>query len=179
MIVKIINGKDIPFKEVMGIRQIRANAFWDGIIKEERKVPFNEETLFIIHDKQEKIMAVGCLFPIEAKFLKRFYTIQGIWNIVSIQKGKWYGKILMQAIYSYLKKKKITGLWFCSPTNTAFYKKCNFLIQNNRIDRFINTSGIGRQPPADEDILYREGKDQFIKKFLSHPKAKVYIPRFW
>jgi hypothetical protein len=85
----------------------------------------------------------------------------------------------MQEIYTYLKKYKLTGMGFCSPTNTPFYKKCNFLIQNDSIHRCINTSKIGRQPSLDEDILYLEGNDDFMRIFLSHPKAKVHIPHFW
>ena len=179
MTVEIINGKDIPFTRVMEIRQIRANTFGDWIIKEERKVPFTDEILFILNNKDKKILAVGCLFQIQAKLLGKLYVIQGIGNIVAVEKGKWYGKMLMQEIHAYLKKDKLTGVGFCSPTNTIFYQKCNFLIQKNSIHRFVNDSGTGWQPDADEDILYFEGNDNFMKIFLSHPKAKVYIPCFW
>jgi len=48
MEIQAINGRDIPFKKVMEIRQIRANAFGDGIIKEEKKIPFTDEMLFIV-----------------------------------------------------------------------------------------------------------------------------------
>lgn len=179
MIVKIIHGKDIPFKKVIEIKQIRADAFNEGILKEEKKIPFNDEMLFILSNSQEKILAVGCLYQIKVKLLKKTYAIQGIGSITAVEKGQGYGKILMQEIYAYLKKKKLTGLGFCSPTNTPFYKKCNFLISNNCINRFVNASGTGRQPPVDEDILYRDGENQFMKEFLSHPRAKVYLPRFW
>lgn len=177
MLIETLSGKEIPFTKVMEIKQIWADNFGDGIIKEERKVPFTDEILFILSDK--KILAVGCLYQINSKLLKKSYTIQGIGSIASVEKWKWYGKILMKEIHSYLKNRKSTWIGFCSPINTPFYKKCNFQIEHNCIDRFINISWTGRQPSADEDILYIEGNNSFMKTFLSHKKAKIFIPRFW
>ena len=179
MIIETLEWKDIPFTKVMEIRQIRANTFGDGIIKEERKVPFTDEIIFILSDKKKNILSVGCLFQITAKLLRKSYKIQWIWSIVSVEKWKWYGKILMNEIHSYLKKKKLTWIGFCSPINSPFYQKCKFSIQKNSLNRFFNTSWIWRQPPEDEDVLYLNWKDNFTKTFLSHPKATVSIPRFW
>lgn len=179
MLIEILNWKDITFTKVIKIKQIWADVFGDGIIKEEKKVPFTDEIIFMLSDKKEEILAVGCLYQINAKLLKKLYKIQGIGSIASVEKWKWYGKILMKEINNYLKKKKLTWIGFCAPTNTPFYKKCNFQIEHNNINRFINISWTGRQPPVDEDILYLEGNDLFMRTFLSHPKAKISIPHFW
>jgi hypothetical protein len=179
MITKIIKGKDISFEKTIEIKQIRANAFSDWIIKKERRIPFTDEILFITKDNNNKILAIGCLYQIKIKFLWKLYAIQWIGSIVSIEKGKWYGKKLMQKIYNYLKKNKATGLGFCSPINTIFYQKCNFLIQKNIIHRFIKRTNTWRQPDNDEDILYIDGENALIQKILSHPKANIYIQNFW
>ncbi|MEI6672013.1 MAG: hypothetical protein WCL02_01260 [bacterium] len=84
MLIETLSGKEIPFTKVMEIKQIWADNFGDGIIKEERKVPFTDEILFILSDK--KILAVGCLYQINSKLLKKSYTIQGIGSIASVEK---------------------------------------------------------------------------------------------
>ena len=89
MIVEILHGKDIPLARVMEIRKIRAVTFGNGIFEELKiKTPFTDEILFIVNDKNKKILSVGCLFQIQAKLLKKSYAIQGIGSIASVEKGK-------------------------------------------------------------------------------------------
>lgn len=77
MLIETLNGKDVPFTKVMEIKQIWADAFGDGIIKEERKVPFTDEIIFLINDK-ENILAVGCLVKIKIELSKKIFDILGI-----------------------------------------------------------------------------------------------------
>lgn len=184
MFVQIIKEKDLPQKESRDVIQIWTNTFGNGKkIDENKKIIFkNDELFFIGRDKKNEILAVGCLKSVNIKFLKKVYQIKGIGGIVSLVQGKGYGRILMQEIRKYLKQKELIGIGFCTRENNPFYKKCDFLVENDLIHRFVhknNNGDLHNNPDRDDDVLYFNDKYSLIQKIISSPKAKVYIPFWW
>lgn len=182
MLVEIIQGNTLSYQEIKNIYQIWADTFGDGTIKKDKKIEFTDEVIFLIRDKNSAILALGCLHQIHVIFLWKQYLIQWIGGIVSLVKGQWYGKLLMTKIRKYVSKNKLTALGFCSKNNTPFYEKCGFLIEKWGITTFVTKDAkwnIHYTSDTVDDVLYLDGKDCFMKNVLVHPKAKVYVPRFW
>ena len=99
--------------------------------KDEQKSIF-----FFVKDKG-KIVSFGMLKPIKMNYLGKSYNIFGIGNILSINKGKGYGKILIQSMVDYLKKKGKTGLGFCGKYNVKFYKKAGLKASSHLLKHAI------------------------------------------
>lgn len=182
MLVETIQGRNLPYQEIKNIFQIWSNTFGNGTIKKDKKIEFTDEVVFLIRDKNSTILALGCLHQIHTNFLWKPYIIQWIGGIVSTVKGNWYGKFLMTEIRKYISKNNLTAIGFCSKHNTPFYEKCGFLIEKWGITRFVTKDDMWKihyTTDTVDDVLYFDGKDHLMKNALLHPKAKVYVPRFW
>jgi predicted N-acetyltransferase YhbS len=131
--------------------------------------------------KEKEIAAFGLLIPVKVKHLEKDYNIFGIGSIIAIQKGKGYGKKLIQAMIDYLKKKGKTGLGFCSRENMRFYEKSGIATQKNLIRKFRyknpKTGEIIKD--NDGDGFYYNGKDNLIPKILSTRLLAYINISFW
>jgi hypothetical protein len=114
------------------------------------------------------------LRPISIVYLGVKYNIFGVCSILSIKKGKGYGRILISSMIKYAKKTGKTLLGFT--LKAGFFKKAGLKIKKNFVKRFIyKNPKTGKEIIDDDgDGLYLNGKDNFIKKVLSN-KSKVYI----
>jgi N-acetylglutamate synthase-like GNAT family acetyltransferase len=173
--VKIKKGKSLIPSEIKTMANSRIKQYGNNRInfKEQKK-----STFFFVKDNK-KIVAFGMLKPITMDYNKKDYKILGIGNILSIKKGKGYGKIIMQEILNYLKKKGKTGLGFCGRKNMPFYEKCGFNTKKRLGLRFalkdIKTGEIRGEDPDDVgDGLYYEGKDKLISKMLKTKSIGYY-----
>lgn len=143
-----------------------------------KKREFINDIFFIFNDEKGKLLFLGRLRPVKLKFLKKSYNILGVADIVSITKRKGYGKILMKEMLKYIKSKDKTAIGFCESKNSPFYEKSGFKIEKNLVKKFIykNPQGKIMKDEGDEDVLYFQRKDNFMKKILLNPKEKVLIP---
>ncbi len=142
-----------------------------------KKKEFINDIFFIVNDKKRKILSLGRLRPVKLKFLKKSYDVLGVADIVSIIKRKGHGKILMKELLKYIKSKDKIAIGFCGRKNSLFYKKSGFKIEKNLVKKFIYKNPQGKiiKNTIDEDVLYFEEKNKFMKKILSHPKEKILI----
>ena len=142
-----------------------------------KKREFINDIFFIFNDKKGKLLSLGRLRPVKLKFLKKSYDILGVGDIVSISKRKGYGKILIKEMLKYIKSKDKIAIGFCENKNSSFYEKSGFKIEKNLVKRFIYKNSQGKivKNRIDEDVLYFEEKDKFMKKILSHPPKRILI----
>jgi len=149
-------------------------------IKEKKQKNFKKDYLpnpkFFFVKNKGKIVSFGILRTININYLGKRYSIMGFCSIISIVKGKGYGKILMQAMIKDLKRTGKTGLGFCGRNNLRFYGKAGLKTKKGFIKRFVY-----KNPKTGEEIIdnegdgiYYEGKDKFISKVLSNKKP-IYI----
>lgn len=139
-----------------------------------------KNTFFFVKDNN-KIVSFGMLKPITINYLGKKYNFFGIANIISIKKGKGYGKILIKSMLDYLKKTGKSGLGFCDGKISEFYRKAGLNTKKDFIKRFqYKDPKTGKITiDNDGDGLYYNGKDNFIKKILSN-KSMVYMETlFW
>lgn len=171
--IEIIRDKDLPKKYTVLMNKWRKKEFGRKEIKNFKKDYFPSAKFFFVKD-DKNIVAFGCLRDISMRYLGKTYNILGICNIVSIQKGRGYGLILINAMIDYLKKTGKTGLGFTAVS--GFFKKAGLSVKSNFIKRFIYINPITKEEIIDDegDGIYYDGKDHFIKKVLS-TKSIVYI----
>lgn len=176
--IRIARGKILTLKTIKEIDKIWKKEF-DDELDLKKPYKFAKDIFFLIY--RDKILSVGRLIPIEISFLDKNYSILGIADIASVEKGKGYGKVLMTTIRKYLKQKRKTGLGFCSKKNTPFYRKCRFEVAESLAKRFlyINSKKKLIKDPDDEDVLYLDEEDKFMKKVLSSRKKVITPVPLW
>ena len=183
MNIEIIEGKKLPQEDALAIMQILANTFGDGRkIDPEKKILFKNQELYFILRNNNEIVTVGCLKSLILKFCGEDFPIKGISGVVSIFPGKGYGKILMDEMRHYLKKKDFMAIGFCTRKNIPFYRKCNFSVKENMTEKFILRDKEGspqENPDKARDLLFFNDKYSLIPRLASDPEATVTIPFWW
>jgi hypothetical protein len=180
MDIEIKKGKDLSKKELYLIAKESIKNFDKGNKKlkkelEELKDEMNS-TFFFVKDKN-KMLSFGLLRPVKINYLKKTYNILGIGNIISIEKKKGYGTILMNEQLKFLKKKKKTGLGFTGSRVSKFYEKVGLIAERKLRNRFFYDYGDSKTNKEEKGWwgVYYEGKDKFITKVLK-TKSIVKIP---
>ncbi|MBS3089220.1 GNAT family N-acetyltransferase [Candidatus Pacearchaeota archaeon] len=159
----------------------------DRIYRENFKVTYTEmlknrkdyfDDYFFVLCDNEKIISTGRLRPVKIKFMEDSFHIFGISDIVSVIKGKGYGKKIMKNILKYLDNKKEIGIGFCKRNNSEFYRKCGFSIADDLSDRFIFKDKLGNlvTDEWDDDVIYNDLGESLIRKIKQNQKEKVWIP---
>jgi hypothetical protein len=177
--VEIIKGKDLSKKYKHLIAKENINNF-DCCKTLEKELESQKDDLnsfwFFIKDRN-KIVSFGLLKPVKIKYLGKIYNIFGIGNIISIEKGKSYGTILIKEIMAYVKKRNKTALAFTGSKVSRFYRKCGLEIEPKLKDRFFYDYGDSKTNKAEKGWwgVYIEGRDKFISKVLK-TKSIVQIP---
>ena len=146
--LSVQRGNFLTVQTIIQVREIWRKAFpADEPIEPERKNLFASDIFFTFRRSQKEILSVGRLRPVDINFLGKIYKIQGIADIVSVIERQGYGRVIMQAMYKYLLRRKQTGVGFCNPANNTFYQKCGFKIAKNLTHRFLYKNPNVAKPP--------------------------------
>lgn len=147
------------------------------IEKELEELKDEKKSIFFFAKDNGKIKSFGLLKPVKIKYLGRKYNILGIGSIISIEKKKGYGRILMEAMLDYLKKKNKTGLGFNDKEVYKFYEKVGFNTKKDLGKRFFYDYGDSKtnKEEQSEYVVYFEGKDKFMTKILK-TKSIINLP---
>lgn len=146
-------------------------------ISEDLKTKYPDKSKAFFVSVGGKIVSFGVLMPLSINYLGKKYRFLGIADIISVKKGKGYGKVLMGAIIDHLRKNKKMGIGFCHRKNSIFYKKSGLSIGKNAVKRFLYRKKNGEivSNSYDSDIIYFfEDRSKFIEKFSS-TKSKIYM----
>lgn len=175
--VQIMKGKDVPQKLFTFINKCRINEYGHKVNLFSKK--YHKDTYFFFVKDNGKIVAFGLLRDIDVSYINKDYNLLGIGGILSVEKGKGYGKILIQSMIKFLKLKKKTGLGFCGQKKKAFYKKAGLKVKDKLNQRFVmknpKTGEIIKDPDGFCPGIYYEGKDKLISRVL---KTKS-IGHYW
>lgn len=96
-----------------------------------------QDSIFFFLKKDQEIQAFGMLKPVTLYSSSKEYKIMGIGNIMALEKGKGYGKLLMDHIRNYLDEHDFVGIGNSYKTNFDFYNKCGFRFIPRVVDRFV------------------------------------------
>lgn len=173
-------GRKLSKKEINLMNQQRIKEYGENT-KDFKK---NElDSIFFFVKDNGKIVSFGMLKPVAINFAGKNYKIFGIGNMISIIKGKDYGRTLVAGMISYLKKYDKTGLGFCENKVSGFYEKVGLKVKKNLARRFRYRYATKEEERKEleegGDGIYYESRDRFIKKVLS-TKSLVYLDiPFW
>src|SRR5258706_7705647 len=101
---KIKHGKDLTADELETINKTRQLEFQSSTIFDTNNAQYFYEHIFFLVEENNKIHAFGLFLETNITFLSVTYKIFGIASIVSLQKGKGYGKILMEGMKDFVMK---------------------------------------------------------------------------
>lgn len=139
--------------------------------------------LFFLLQRDNTILAMGALMEVQhVMFDEEEFTIYGFVEVVANEKGRGYGKQVVEAMTNYLRIHDKTGIGFCMPRNKGFYEKCGLETNTISTQRFVYIKEEERITNQDGQIIfYHDSSDNFMKKVLSKPGIDVYIPtgRLW
>jgi len=128
-------------------------------------------SIFFFVKDDDQIVAFGTFRKLALEFHGKKYDILGICNILTIKRGMGYGRILIAAMIQCLMKTEKTGLGFCHPTRTMFYRKAGLSSCKGLIRKLAyKNPDTGKLEPeyahAHADGIYYEGRDKLITKML-------------
>lgn len=108
-----------------------------------------ESTFFFLNDGNE-IKAFGMLKPVVIYVDSKEYQIMGMANVISVEKSKGYGSILMDHVKKYLEKNRFACIGNTHRVNFDFYTKCGFTFIPGLVERFIYFDKNGKHKPDDD-----------------------------
>lgn len=176
--VEMKKNKDLSASEREMINDARVEEWGEGERKDFKR-DYEPETLWFFVKKQKRIVAVGGLRPIQLHYQGILYHLKGICSVISLEKGKGYGKFLISSLIDYSGKNGKTLLGFT--TQTEFFKKAGLNTKKDFIKRFVYRNPVTHEKIEDKegDGIYYAGKDGFIKKILStQSKILIEIPHW-
>ena len=91
------------------------------------KKNLSNEDIHVIFSEDKKDIGYLCLTRIKLLINGKQTIGYGLGNICVTEKGKGYGRMIMNEINQKLDEEKIVGLLFCQLHNIEFYKKCNWV----------------------------------------------------
>ncbi len=131
----------------------------------------------LLEPGKQHILASGYLKPIyPVIFDQKTYSFLNIGGVIANEKGKGYGKRVMQAIRAHLLEGDRTGLGFCWPYNQGFYEKCGFAVEIKSTHRFVYHAGAEIMTAGGQYILYLDSSDRLMEKVLANPGLEVSVP---
>jgi hypothetical protein len=135
--IKFIVHKNVTKIELEEIIQIKTIAWPYSFEKQLKWIKNNikeSDVHVLLYDIQGEIIAYANLINIGVKINHLDFSAFGIGNVCTKEKGKGYGKVLMNFINHYLLQKNKIGLLFCTPKLIHFYELNQWeLIAKNKI----------------------------------------------
>ena len=129
--------KNITEKELQEIIQIKS-IVWPYSEKEQLewiKNNINENDVHVLlTSPEDRIIAYANLINIYVRINNQDHFALGIGNVCAYEKGKGYGKVLLQFVNEFLLQNHKIGLLFCSKKLIKFYRLNRWiLIEKNKI----------------------------------------------
>lgn len=178
--VEIVKGKDLS-KYKLNLMAREAVKEFDNnekpLKKEIKELRAEKKSIFFFIKDNGKIKSFGLLKPVKINYLGKNYNILGMGKVISIEKKKGYGTILVKEMVNYARKKQKTLLGFTIRKTAKFYEKCNLEAKRGLGKRFFYDYGDPKTNKEEQEEygIYIEGKDKFISKVL-RTKSLVHIP---
>ena len=127
---------------------------WKNMSSEKFRITFARSEFHLLTDIDSNILCVARInFRFKIEIRQLVYNIAELVGLVSIEKGKGYGKKLMSCIKQNLSKRKIEVIGFCGKEVRPFYKKCGIPVLHDKAKYLVEISGDEKVITTDDDIL--------------------------
>lgn len=125
MNIEVIKHRDILFRDVLRAITVKTIAWPYPLESQVRwivdNIDDNDEHVFL--KEGTKDLAYMNLVSITFTANDEEFRAYGIGNVCAAEKGKGYGRELMNRVNAYMKEKKKCGLLFCRNSLVSFYKQ--------------------------------------------------------
>ncbi len=178
MEVEIIKTDNLNKERLELINNYILPAFDEYIISPKRQ---EENSRFVFILANGAMVSFARIFDTTAEFKSSKIKMLGFSMVYSIEKGKGYGKMLIQEIIKISDSEKKILLGNCVPKNSEFYRKCGLEVFPNTINRFvyINPRNIAEINHNDSIVLIHDPMDEFLPEFMKSPEENVFIFEHW
>ncbi|MEK7181055.1 MAG: hypothetical protein AAB738_01830, partial [Patescibacteria group bacterium] len=114
MVVEIKRGKELGAGELLVINNGRRLEFGSKDLIEPSASNVNWEAIFfLLRGENEIVVAFGKLHQMKVVFQGLEYPVYCISTLVSLDKGKGYGRSVLKEMENYLRTQEKTALGFC------------------------------------------------------------------
>lgn len=148
-----------------------------GVLPSQNK-PNPTSKYFLLYE-DNTLKASGVLIDVKPiEFNREQFSIFGICGIIALEKGRGYGKQIMEAIKNYLITNHKTGVGFSGLKLRGFYEKCGFKVDTTSFKRFKyleNNEWVSN--PDNDIVIYLESNDHFMEKVLKLSDEIIYSPQ--
>lgn len=128
MDIRYINHRDLTDQELNIIIEFKDKVWKHGYDKQldwfKENVADND--IHALYYQDDTLLSYLLLVPIEIEINNEKKSGYGVSTVCSVEKGKGYGKSIMNIINDKIKEDSKVGLLFCHLKNIAFYQKCNW-----------------------------------------------------
>lgn len=181
VVVKL--GKDLTAEELDFLNRWRLLAFdWvpsAHIPLDPRPGTENySEIFFLARTADGRVVAFGRFHNITARFMGRTYPIFGLATVASVEQGRGYGRVVVQAMRDHAVTMGRPARGFTTADITPFYVKCGIGVVQGGSVRFVYEGPYRPGPPPGRyDMLYVQASDGLIDRMAAFPDENVRIPR--
>jgi GNAT superfamily N-acetyltransferase len=177
MKLQVIKGEKLPTK-VLRLMNGERRKQYSRTTNTFQKKYHGKSYFFLVKDKS-KVVTWCFLRPVEMNYEDKKYNVLALGGVMTLkeEKGKGYGKFLIQNIAKWLKKKGKTGIGFCGKKVENFYEKAGLKIKKKFSHRIEMENPKTKKRIADPDIcsaIYIEGKNKFISKLAKGKGVATY-----
>ncbi len=133
MDIRYINHNNLTDQELNFIIELKDKVWTFGSEKQLGWIKKNvlKDDIHALYFKDDTLVSYLLLVPIEIEVNTEKKSGYGVSTVCSLEKGKGYGKSIMDHINDKLRKEDKVGLLFCQSKNVEFYQKCNWKILEN------------------------------------------------
>lgn len=174
-IVEVMFGKSLSVEDLKVINQARLKEFGSTSVIKPVEGGDDWEKPYFLARVNNKIVSFARLHSVVVEFEEEKYEVLGIATMISLEKGKGYGKILMQKMGQYIHEQRKTAIGFCNGEVSGFYESCGLSILKDGKKRFIhfeNGDQITSRFP-EGDVIYANGDDRFMDKVIQQFDKQV------
>lgn len=139
---EIILGKDLSEEIIQLMNNQRIKEYGENT-KDFRNNE-KDSTFFFLKDGNY-IQAFGMLKPVTLYYEDQQYPIMGIANVISLEKSKGLGTIIMKHITNYLDENKLAGMGNTYTGNFDFYRKCGYTFIPGLLPRMVYLKDNGEE----------------------------------
>jgi hypothetical protein len=175
-------GSELDRDELDVINKWRVKEFRSDTLWGPGTLPaFGDSEMFLLKDNGT-LLAFCRLRPIKITVYSRTGTnIWGLGAVVTIVRGKGYGKMLLSDVITFLDSGDKVMVGFCSPDNSGFYEKSGFSVLPDGATRFIYINGKNERIAGKPGIAFFYPRDnKILTALLTDPELSIthFVPHW-
>lgn len=178
MHIDVKQGLDLTKEELKLINLYREREFGSNAkINPHTNAKEGASLFFMLKDQTNEILAFGKVEELSINFQNADYGVLCFSTVVSTQKGRGYGRLLVEELKKFASAKGKTLIGFCETQLLPFYRKCGLKILSVDENNFVYVDSQGNIIPniVPGEVVYFNAGDDIMNKIISASDKTVKI----